>query len=48
MKAIKLKISQNLVSYKKAESVQIRETYPLPPYSTVIGMVHNALSLIHI
>ena len=42
MKAIKLKISQNLVSYKKAESVQIRETYPLPPYSTVIGMVHNA------
>ena len=34
MKAIKLKISQNLVSYKKAESVQIRETSatPLPPY----------------
>lgn len=42
MKAIKLKISQNLVCYKKAESIQIRETYPLPPYSTIIGMVHNA------
>lgn len=42
MKAIKLKIKQNLVNYKLPTSFQLKETYPLPPYSTVIGMVHNA------
>lgn len=40
MKAIRLKLSQDLVNYKKATSTQLKETYPLPPYSTVIGMVH--------
>ena len=42
MKAIRLKIFQNLVNYKLPASFQLKETYPLPPYSTVIGMVHNA------
>ena len=42
MKAIRLKIFQNLVNYKLSTSFQLKETYPLPPYSTVIGMVHNA------
>lgn len=42
MKAIRLKIFQNLVNYKLPTSFQLKETYPLPPYSTVIGMVHNA------
>ncbi|MCB5951160.1 CRISPR-associated protein Cas5 [Enterococcus sp. BWT-B8] len=41
MKAIKLKLYQNMVNYKKATSFQLKETYPLPPYSTVIGMVHS-------
>ncbi|MCR1900182.1 type I-B CRISPR-associated protein Cas5b [Irregularibacter muris] len=41
MKAIRLKISQDMVNYKKPSSFQLKETYPLPPYSTVIGMVHN-------
>ncbi len=41
MKAIRLKLYQNLVNYKKPTSFQLKETYPLPPYSTVIGMVHN-------
>lgn len=41
MKAIRLKIYQNMVNYKKPTSFQLKETYPLPPYSTVIGMVHN-------
>ncbi len=41
MKAIRLKLSQDLVNYKKPTSFQLKETYPLPPYSTVIGMVHN-------
>lgn len=42
MKAIRLKIFQNLVNYKLPASFQLKETYPLPPYSTIIGMVHNA------
>lgn len=40
-KAVRLKLYQNMVNYKKPTSFQIKETYPLPPYSTVIGMVHN-------
>ena len=42
MKAVRLKLYQNLVNYKKPTSFQLKETYPLPPYSTVSGMVHNA------
>lgn len=43
-KAIRLELYQNLVNYKKPTSFQLKETYPLPPYSTVIGMVHNLCS----
>lgn len=39
--AIKLKIYQDLVNYKTPTSFQLRESYPLPPYSTVIGMIHK-------
>lgn len=42
MKAIKLIARQTLASYKKPSSMQMKESYPLPPYSTVIGMVHMA------
>lgn len=42
MKAIKLKLYQNMVNYRKPTSFRLKESYPLPPYSTVIGMVHNA------
>lgn len=42
MKAIRLHLSQNLPNYKLPISFQLKETYPLPPYSTVIGMIHNA------
>lgn len=42
MKAIRIKIEQELVNYKVPTSFQLKETYPLPPYSTVIGMIHNA------
>lgn len=42
MKVIKLKLYQNMANYKKHTSFQLKETYPLPPYSTVIGMIHNA------
>lgn len=41
MKAIKLRLYQNMANYKVATSFQLKETYPLPPYSTVIGMVHS-------
>ncbi|QEK11020.1 type I-B CRISPR-associated protein Cas5 [Crassaminicella thermophila] len=40
MKAIRLRIYQNLVNYRKPTSFQLKETYPLPPYSTVSGMIH--------
>lgn len=41
MKGIRVRLRQDLVNYKKPTSFQLKETYPLPPYSTVIGMVHN-------
>ncbi|MDP0505803.1 MAG: type I-B CRISPR-associated protein Cas5b [Fusobacterium sp. JB019] len=41
MKAIRLKLEQELVNYKVPTSFQLKETYPLPPYSTIIGMIHN-------
>ncbi|POO85231.1 type I-B CRISPR-associated protein Cas5b [Clostridium sp. 3-3] len=41
-KAVRIELYQNLVNYKKPTSFQIKETYPLPPPSTVIGMVHFA------
>ena len=41
MKAIKLKLYQNMVNYKVPTSFQLKESYPLPPYSTVIGMIHS-------
>ena len=41
-KAIRLEIYQNMCNYKKPLSFQLKETFPLPPYSTVIGMIHRA------
>lgn len=41
MKGIRIKLWQDMVNYKKPTSFQLKETYPLPPYSTVIGMIHN-------
>ncbi|MFA5524650.1 MAG: type I-B CRISPR-associated protein Cas5b [Tissierellales bacterium] len=40
MKAIRLRLYQNLVNFKKPTSFQLKETFPLPPYSTIIGMIH--------
>lgn len=41
MKAIRVFLKQDMVNYKKPTSFQVKETYPLPPFSTVIGMVHS-------
>ncbi len=42
LKAIRLKLSQQLPNYRKATSFLSKESYPLPPYSSVIGMIHVA------
>lgn len=42
MKAIRIKAYQPTANYRKPTSFVIRESYPLPPYSTVIGMIHAA------
>lgn len=41
MKAIKLFLNQETANYKVATSFQLKQTYPLPPFSTIIGMVHH-------
>ena len=38
VKAIKLHITQQMPNYRKPASFMIKESYPLPPYSSVIGM----------
>ena len=43
MKILKLKIFQETACYKKPFAFKVAETYPLPPYSTVIGMFHKIL-----
>lgn len=42
MKGVRIEAYQNLVNYRKPTSFQLKESYPLPPYSTVIGMIHSA------
>ena len=42
MKAIRLILTQNKAHYRKEETVVNKMTYPLPPFSTVIGALHNA------
>lgn len=43
MKILKLKLYQETACYKKPFATKVAETYPLPPYSTVIGMFHKIL-----
>lgn len=42
MQAIRIKLKQRQAHYGKPECVDNRMTYPLPPYSTVIGALHGA------
>ena len=41
-KAIRVECYQQMPNYRKPASFLIKESYPLPPYSSVIGMVHMA------
>lgn len=43
MHALKLRLYQDLVCYKKPMSFKAGETYPLPPPSTLNGLFHNIL-----
>lgn len=42
MKALRIVLTQNKAHYRKEESLQNKMTYPLPPFSTVIGGIHSA------
>ena len=43
MKILKLKLYQENACYKKPFATKVAETYPLPPYSTIIGMFYKIL-----
>ncbi|TMN21379.1 type I-B CRISPR-associated protein Cas5 [Lentibacillus cibarius] len=44
MKVLRIKAFQETVCYKKPFANKVTETYPLPPYSTVKGMIHAVLN----
>ena len=41
MKALRIVLTQNKAHYRKEETITNKMTYPLPPFSTVIGALHN-------
>lgn len=42
MKALRIHIKQSSANYRREETIDNKMTYPLPPYSTVIGALHKA------
>lgn len=42
MEAVRLKLRQATANYRREETVDNKMTYPLPPFSTVIGALHKA------
>ncbi len=42
MKCLRITLTQTSANYRKEESDKNKMTYPLPPFSTVIGALHNA------
>ncbi|MFA1821703.1 type I-B CRISPR-associated protein Cas5b [Virgibacillus oceani] len=47
MKILRIKAFQETVCYKKPFANKVTETYPLPPYSTVKGLIHSVLKADH-
>jgi len=43
MQVLRLKMFQETACYTKPFALKVGETYPLPPYSTVKGMIHEVL-----
>lgn len=48
MKVLKLKLFQETACYRKPFAMKIAETYPLPPYSTINGLLHKLLDADHL
>ena len=48
MKALRIVLTQSSANYKKEETVRNKMTYPLPPFSTIIGAIHSACGLYRI
>ncbi len=42
MRALRIHLKQSSANYRREETIDNKMTYPLPPYSTVIGALHNA------
>lgn len=42
MEALRIILTQNVANYKREETITNKMTYPLPPFSTVIGAIHVA------
>jgi CRISPR-associated protein Cas5t len=42
MEALRVILTQSSANYKKEETVLNKMTYPLPPFSTIIGALHSA------
>lgn len=42
MKALRIHLKQSSANYRREETIDNKMTYPLPPFSTVIGAIHKA------
>ena len=42
MEVLRIVLTQNIANYKREETTTNKMTYPLPPFSTVIGAIHSA------
>jgi len=45
MKVLRIKVFQETACYTKPFANKVAETYPLPPYSTVKGLIHAILDV---
>lgn len=41
MEAVRIRLKQRTANYRREETIDNKMTYPLPPFSTVIGAIHN-------
>ena len=45
MKVLRIHLRQTSANYRKEETIENKMTYPLPPFSKVIGALHQAAKL---
>lgn len=45
MKVLRIKLHQPVANYRPHYSMQVRHSYPLPPPSAVIGLIHRVLGM---